>query len=50
LIHGEQIKNLRNPSEPETVQLSVCSSTYRPGDPKNPVMVLSVRMTGDRWR
>ena len=28
LIHGEQIKNLRNPSEPETVKLSVCSSEY----------------------
>ena len=50
LIHGEQIKNLRNPSEPETVQLSVCSSACRPGDPKNPVMLSSVRMTGDRWR
>ena len=50
LIHGEQIKNLRNPSEPETVKLSVCSSACRPRDPKNPVMALSVRMTGDRWR
>ena len=41
-------KNLRNPSEPETVQLSVCSSACRPGNPKNHVMVSSVRMTGDR--
>ena len=50
LIHGEQIKNLRNPSAPETVQLSGCSSASRPTDPKNPVMVASVRITVDRWR
>ena len=50
LIHRRQIKNLRNPSEPETVQLSGCSSAFRPADPKNPAIAPSVRMTGDGWR
>jgi len=36
-------KNLRNPSEPETAQLSVCSSAFKPEDLKNPAMVPSSR-------
>ena len=40
---GEVIERLLGwmvePSELQNVQLSVCSSACRPGDPKNPVLV-----------
>ena len=44
-------KNLRNPSELVTVQLSSCGSAYRQTHRlKNAAMVPSVRMNDDHWR
>ena len=49
LIQEDQIK-ISEPSEPETVHLSVCSPAFKPEDLKKSRDGAVEQMTGDRWR